>query len=137
MHLLRCGEPYIDERRVSMTTQISYTKYENQLLPGFREKLNMAESTEDVRKFFIYTIRDLFNAVFEEKLDMDHEDIGFDPDRDPPYYFGNRPLAHQEFSSAWNGSDLPRVVNRLADSAVRRYRHLEKNPEKTNSKIRN
>jgi len=29
------------------------------------------------------------------------------------------------------------VVNRLADSAARRYRHLEKNPEKTTSKIRN
>jgi hypothetical protein len=120
-----------------MTTRVSYTKYENRLLPSFREKLNMAESTEDVRKFFTYTLRDLFDAVFEERLNLDKEDIFFDPERDPPYSFGEGLKAHQEFSSVWNGSDLPRVVNRLADSAVRRYRHLEKNPEKTTSKIRN
>ena len=120
-----------------MTTRVSYTKYENRLLPGFREKLNMAESTEDVRKFFSYTLRELFDAVFEQKLVQDPEDILFDPDRDPPYSFGENLASQPEFSSAWHESDLPRVVNRLADSAVRRYRHLEKNPEKTTSKIRN
>ncbi len=120
-----------------MTTRVSYTKYENRLLPSFREKLNMAESTEDVRKFFVFTMRELFDAVFEETLDLDKEDISFDPEHDPPYYLGERLTSHQEFTSVWSGSDLPRVVNRLADSAVRRYRHLEKKPEKTTSKIRN
>lgn len=120
-----------------MTTRVSYTKYENRLLPSFREKLNMAESTEDVRKFFIYTIKDLFDAVFEKSLKLKEEDISFDPEREPSYSFGQGLTAHREFPSVWVESDLPRVVNRLADSAVRRYRHLEKNPGKTTSKIRN
>ncbi len=120
-----------------MTTRVSYTKHENRLLPSFREKLNMAESTEDVRKFFIYTIKDLFDAVFEERLNLKAEDIFFDPEREPSYSFGKGLTAHRAFPSVWDESDLPRVVNRLADSAVRRYRHLEKNPGKTTSKIRN
>jgi hypothetical protein len=120
-----------------MTTRVSYTKYENRLLPSFREKLNMAESTEDVRKFFVYTMRDLLDAVFEQKLDLDKEDIVFDPESEPPYSLGQGLTAHREFTPVWEGSDLPRVVSRLADSAVRRYRHLEKNPGKTTSKIRN
>jgi hypothetical protein len=120
-----------------MTTRVSYTKYENRLLPSFREKLNMAESTEDVRNFFVFTMRELFDAVFEETLHLDKEDLSFDPEHDPPYSFGQRLTSHREFTSVWGGSDLPRVVNRMADSAVRRYRHLEKKPGKTTSKIRN
>ena len=37
-----------------MTKQISFTKIENDLLPKFRKAIGAAESTEDVKKFFIY-----------------------------------------------------------------------------------
>lgn len=120
-----------------MTRRVSYTKYENRLLPGFREKLNMAESTEDVRKFFNYTVRELFDALYEGKLIVNYEDIVFDPDRSPPYSLGGRLRDDEQFLSDWEDSDLPRVVNRFADAAMGRYRHLLKNPEKTSSKIRN
>ena len=120
-----------------MTKRISHTKHENRLLPSFREKLNMAESTEDVRKFFTYTIRNLFDALYEGRLDLNYEDIVFDPDRSPPYSFRGRVEADEQFLADWNDSDLPRVLNRLADAATGRYRHLEKNPGKTTSKIRN
>ncbi len=36
-----------------MSKQISYSKYGNQVLPHFRERLNKAESTEDLKKFFV------------------------------------------------------------------------------------
>jgi len=42
-----------------MTKQISFTKQENELLPDYRNKLNQAESVEDVRKFFIYAANEL------------------------------------------------------------------------------
>jgi len=43
----------------TMTKQISFTKQENELLPDYRNKLNQAESVEDVRKFFIYAANEL------------------------------------------------------------------------------
>jgi hypothetical protein len=42
-----------------MTKQIFFSKYEQKVLPNFRQKINEAESTEDVKKFFIYTVKEL------------------------------------------------------------------------------
>ena len=47
-----------------MVRQLSYTKYENEILPELRQKLNQAESTEDVKKFFTQTIRVLFEKIY-------------------------------------------------------------------------
>ncbi len=120
-----------------MTKRVSYTKHENRLLPGFRDKLNVAESTEDVKKFFVYTVKSLLDLVYEGKFNVYYEDIVFDPDHSPPYSFGERLNGEEDFRSDRRDSDLPRVLDRLADAAIKRYRHLEKNPGKTTSKIRN
>jgi len=119
-----------------MTKQFSFSKYENKLLPDFRQKINMAESTEDVKKFFIYTTTELFNHVFEGKLDIEYEDIALTPTGKPYYTISKRLFSRENFLSVWNDSDLPRVMGRLAESSSNRYKHLEKNPAKTDSKIR-
>jgi len=119
-----------------MAKQISFTKQENRILPKFREKINKAESTEDVKKFFVYTAIELFETIFQEKMDFHYEDIAFDPEREPYYIVSNRLRVSPEFGSVWKASDLPHVVYRLAESAIGRYRHLEKHPEKTDAKIR-
>ena len=43
-----------------MARQLSFSKYEQELRPELRQNLNIAESTEDVKKFFVYTIQKLF-----------------------------------------------------------------------------
>ena len=119
-----------------MTRKISFTKYENRILPGFRERISSAESTEDVRKFFAYATMELFESVFEGRVDCRFDDIVFKHDWDPPYTLDERVCSSEEFNSAWSDSDLSRVIGRLAESAAKRCRHLEKHPEKTDSKIR-
>jgi hypothetical protein len=121
---------------VPMSDQISFTKYENKIVPQFRQKINSAESTEDVKKFFIQTTKDLLNEIFEGTLDFRYDDVELMPDADPYYRVSHRLGSSKNFASVWNGSDLSRVMFRLASSASHRYRHLMKNPEKRDAKIR-
>jgi hypothetical protein len=124
------------ERRNVMSPQISFTKYENEVLPDFRKKLNLAESTEDVINFFAQTIMEFCNSVFEGKIGFDYEDITLVLDHEPHYKINKRLFNLDEFASVWNASDLSRVIGRFAKSAMNRYKRLEKYSEKTDTKIR-
>ncbi|HIJ78479.1 MAG: hypothetical protein OEY01_04735 [Desulfobulbaceae bacterium] len=119
-----------------MTKQLSFSKYENQAMPSFRDKTNMAESTEDVKKFFRYTTQELFTNIFEGQIEITQDDIVLSNGDEPYFTVSERLLALDHFTSVWNSSDLPRMTGRLAKTAMNRCRHLEKHPEKTNSKIR-
>jgi hypothetical protein len=119
-----------------MAKQFSFTKNEQDVLPDFRQRINLAESTEDVKKFFVYTVKELFDAVFERKIDIVYEDVELNFVEDPYFSLSDRLFALDEFSSVWNCSDLPNVLARFAKSAIKRSKHLEKHPEKTDSKIR-
>jgi hypothetical protein len=58
---------YQARRSTAMARQLSYSKYEQELRPELRQNMNIAESTEDVKKFFVYTIQKLFGRVLERK----------------------------------------------------------------------
>ncbi len=119
-----------------MTKQLSFTKFENELLPKFRNAIGSAESTEDVNKFYIYTIQELMNKVFVDKIKFGYNDISFKPDNDPPYQLNEQLYELEDFTSVWNNSDLPNVIDRFTSTSINHYRHLEKNTAKTESKIR-
>jgi hypothetical protein len=123
-------------RRICMTKQQSFTKIENELLPKFRRRIGTAESTEDVKKFYVYTMQDLFNRVFSGKIDLEYEDVVLLPDQAPSFSFNERIQGKEDFTSVWNNSDLPHIVSRFTDSVLNHLKHLEKNPAKTESKIR-
>jgi hypothetical protein len=147
--IVRCDEVYFDilggglnhgqnpkAGRNIMAKQLSFTKHEHEVLPDLRQKLNKAESTEDVKKFFIYTALELLEKIFEGEMHFDYEDIALTPGSTSNYTVSQRLLSSEAFTSVWNHSDLPNLMGRLAESAINRYRHLEKHPEKTDAKIR-
>jgi len=119
-----------------MTKRISFTKYLNKILPKFREDMNRAESTEDVKKFFSYTVRELLRDIVEKEMEIGDEDIILLPDKPPYFSLSSELLSRGELKKLWEESDLPQLIERLAESAIGRYKHLEKHPEKTESKIR-
>jgi glycyl-tRNA synthetase beta subunit len=119
-----------------MVKKRSFTKYENELLPAFRQKLNMAESTEDVKKFFTYTMQDLFKRVLEQDIDLVYEDITLTPDMEHPVTISDRIRSLDSFQDLQDNSDLPHVIDRMARAALNRHKHLGRNPEKTEAKIR-
>lgn len=98
--------------------------------------ISKAESTEDVKKFFVYTATELFENIFEGKIDFEYEDIALMPNNDSHYKVSKRLFSLKDFASVWNNSDLPIIIDRLAESAMHRYKHLKKRPEKTEAKIK-
>ena len=119
-----------------MTRQISFSKYGNEVLPAFRNKINQAESTEDLKKFFVYTVKDLFDRIFTGQIDINYEDISLHTSAKSNYVINKRLLESQLFAASWQDSDLPNIVGALADTAMKRYIHLDKNPAKSEAKIR-
>lgn len=119
-----------------MSRQLSFTKFEKELLPDFRQKINLAESSEDVKTYFARISLELFDKVFEGELSLDFDDISLQPGHDDKYQLSERLQNSESFSEVWNNSDLPNVLNRFTEAALNRYAHLEKHPEKTEAKIR-
>jgi hypothetical protein len=119
-----------------MTKQLSFTKQSNKVLPGFRQKTNLAESSEDVKKFFAYSVQELLENVFTGTIHFDYGDIALTPDTPPYYAVKETVLSDEHFASIWQGSDLPHLIARMAETAQNRYTHLEKHPDKTDAKIR-
>ncbi|MFW6415347.1 MAG: hypothetical protein ACOCZ2_03430 [Thermodesulfobacteriota bacterium] len=119
-----------------MSNQASYRKLEQEIIPSYRDRLNKAESSEDVKKFFNYAAQELFKKIFSN-LDLDYEDISLDPDSNPSYALSEKIRNNPDFISTLNNSDLNQILDKLAESALNRYKHLEKHPERTNAKIRN
>ena len=118
-----------------MARQLSFSKYEQQLRPELRQNLNIAESTEDVKKFFVYTIQKLFGRVLEGKEDFQYEDIRLAPLEQSGFIISDKVLGDPEFAAVWQNSDLSNIVKRIADAASNRHKHLQKNTAKTESKI--
>ena len=119
-----------------MTRQISFSKYGNKVLPAFRNRINQAESTEDLKKFFVYTIKELFDDIFTGELKFDYEDIALNTSSSPNYTLSEQLLADEKFIPSWKDSDLPKIVGDLAATAMKRHKHLAKNPAKSEAKIR-
>jgi len=125
-----------NQQEAGMTEQTSFTRIENDVVPVFRMKISRAESTEDVKKFFFQTLRDLFTQIFNDAITFEREDVVLHPADDPCVVIMPRLITQPAFAETWAKSDLKRVVDRLALMACNRYLHLDKNPEKTNAKIR-
>jgi len=120
-----------------MGKQISVVKHENSILPGFRNKISRAESTEDVKKFFVYSVRELLVNIFQDNEYQGFDAIRLSSEGAPHYEFNKSMRPADEFFAVWKNSDLPHVIRRMAETAIHRHWHLEKKPEKTTSKIRN
>lgn len=122
-----------------MTVQHSFSKIEKELLPAFRQHIGTAESTEDVKKFFVHTVLDLLDRATDGELKPMYEDVRLNHTEENEarqFAFSDSLTGNPLFTSIWSTSDLQHIVSRFASSACNRYTHLEKNPEKTELKIR-
>ncbi|HML59958.1 hypothetical protein [Solidesulfovibrio sp.] len=121
-----------------MSRIASYTKLEREVAPKFRESMGLAESTADVRKFFVYSMLELVNGVLagqDGEFDVYYEDIALTPEQAPGYALSPRLAAHTPMAAALRESDLPAILARFAEVAGNTFRYLQKKPEKTESKI--
>jgi hypothetical protein len=118
-----------------MTRQNSFSRYEQELRPEYRQKMNSAESIEDVKKFFVRAVLELFERVLGGKMHFDYEDVCLDLKKKDGFIISKRLQGIPDFVSAWKRSDLPHIVRRMAQFAVKRHKHFEKHRDKTEAKM--
>ena len=97
--------------------------------------MNSAESTEDVKKFFVHTVLELFERVLGDRGYFNYEDVHLDPKRKDGFVISKRVRAIPGFVSAWKESDLPEIVKRMAEFAIKRHKRLEAHRDKTEAKM--
>ncbi|MBN2719308.1 MAG: hypothetical protein JXX14_25890 [Deltaproteobacteria bacterium] len=119
-----------------MATRISYNRFENDLMHQYRSQMSGAESSSDVEKFFDYTVRSLCDKIFDGNIKINQQDIQYTQDGESLYQVHRRLLDSKLFADVWENSDLPKIVERFAQTAHHRAIHLDKHREKTNLKIR-
>jgi len=100
-----------------------------------RENIGLAESTEDVKKFFVYAVKELLERVLEGQVSLGYEDIALAPDGEDGFTISPSLRRDKHFGKAWKDSDLPHILRRMAEVSLKRYVHLKKNPDKTEAKM--
>ena len=119
-----------------MEKQKSFSHIEQELRHIYRNNLNNAESDEDVKKFFVYVVRDLFNEAYKGQVIISHDDISLDENRMEFFVLKDPLKKNKSFMAVWNNSDLPKIVGRMAENGINRIRHLEeRHPDKTEAKM--
>lgn len=119
-----------------MTNICSYTKHEHEVLPKYRKQLNTAESNEEVKKFFSYTMQDLVQKASDGRISPSYGDIILEPECKPHYRISTDLQGSDVFNDIWESSDMPAVFARLAESAAHRYTHLARPHNKSETKIK-
>ncbi|MBU4276636.1 MAG: hypothetical protein KKC30_07860 [Proteobacteria bacterium] len=114
---------------------VSFTQVEKDLIPNLRKGLNEAESTEDVKKVFDKASRALLQLTCGPELFIEQEELLLTGENEPYYQISPTLLAQKPFAEIWDNSDLPRILGKFASLASNRYRHLLKNPDKTEAKM--
>ena len=81
---------------------------------------------------------EVLEKVFEKKgIELNGDDVLFDPKAEKYFILSSSLKDQTIFKETWDGSDLPNMIGRFADSTYHRYLHLDKHLEKTERKIRN
>ena len=119
-----------------MEQHLSFSKIENDLKHKFRKMINEAESTEEEKKNFVYCMQELFTNASDGAIQLQFEDIDLTPEKIHQFVISEKILSINTFIYLWNNSDLLQIVTRFAELASNHYKHLAKNPQKTESKIR-
>ena len=121
-----------------MGKQMSFTGLEREYVPRLRSLINRAEDRVDLENHFRHTVADMLNRIFSaHKLRISAEDVIFDPGEGEHYSVSRSLFDYEPFRATWENSNLKQVIRGFAHSAYRRYRHLDRHPEKTEKKIRN
>jgi len=118
-----------------MTRQSSFSKLRKEMMPGFREKMQMAESTEDVKKFYSETMRQLLDRLASHYDPVLPDDVRLSPDSTDGYFINPAIMDRPPLRAAWSESDLPYILDDFTSVALHRHAHLTKGSGKPRRKI--
>ncbi len=122
-----------------MEEKVSFSVLEKEFMHVLRSGINNSEDKIDLENHFSNTMKIFLQRIFEHEhipADVDDFDVTFDPGARDYFTISGKLRQMGWFKGLWEGSDLPSVIGRFADSTHKKYLHLDKHREKTRFKIR-
>jgi RNA binding exosome subunit len=116
-----------------MNEQLSYVKHQNALIHQYRERINHAESEQDIKRMFFQIMKDLFIDIFEDDLGLEFNHVNLRPDEKTFFRLDSQIAQHPRLHVALEHSDLQLILSTFAKQACH---HLQRHPENTERKIR-
>ncbi len=105
--------------------QRSFVKLEQKYKHAFRDKINKAESPDEVGGFFKDILIKLLNDIDDAFTKKHYEFIRFNPEHKKPYKFKDYLFENTPLKELLQDSDLEAIIFRLAETAQHRYRQLK------------
>jgi hypothetical protein len=118
-----------------MHADSSLTKHENELSRSLRQRVNSAESTQDVQNAFAAFLRDMLSRATGSEVVLDEGDVRVDPKVEDGFILGPGITANKDFAGFLERSDLLPILRRQAIDSVNRINHLGKNTLRAEAKI--
>ncbi|MDP2849315.1 MAG: hypothetical protein Q8O35_14170 [Humidesulfovibrio sp.] len=118
-----------------MHADSSLTKHENELSRSLRQRVNSAESTQDVQNAFAAFLRDMLSRATGSEVVLDEGDVRVDPKVEDGFILGPGITANKDFAGFLERSDLLPILRRQAIDSVNRINHLGKNTVRAEAKI--
>ena len=118
-----------------MNSESSFTKIENELAPGLRQRVNTAASVGDVQQAFAVFLRGILSHVTGSEVLLDEGDVRLAPELAEGYALGPGITANPEYAKFLEHTDLKSILRRQAEDAVNRINHLEKHTVRAEAKM--
>ncbi|SMF03659.1 hypothetical protein [Desulfovibrio gilichinskyi] len=106
--------------------KVSFNAYEREVEPAYRDMIDKAESTVDIRHFFERTALAFLQETIGDRLDIKSESITFAPDSEQGYRLSPVLIESSEFQEIVDNSDIENILERFTDRAVKKYAHLDR-----------
>ncbi len=118
-----------------MRYESSFTKIENEMAPGLRNRLNSAEGSADVQQIFGEFVQEILSRISGAEVVLDEGDVRVDPQAKDGFTLGPGIAMNGEFSKYLDQSDLMDILRRQAEHAANKIKHLAKHSERDETKL--
>lgn len=109
----------------------SYVQLEKEISGSYREQLSEVKKANEIEKVFTRNAVELIARVSENPVRPDSSEIKFNPDSDPFYDLGEELKKNERVREAMTESDLPAILKRMAQDASKRYHHILRDDDRT------
>lgn len=118
-----------------MHDKASFTKIENELAPGFRQRVNSAEGIADLQQAFTTFLQDILGRVSGAEVALEPGDARIAPEAEDGYLLGPGISGNEAYVKLLEHSDLRDILRRQVEHAANKMKRLSRHTTRDETKL--